>query len=207
MTALRSAVVNEANYVLAHGAKWEYYEIRPVNIAAIRAWKGTTTIKTDCSGSVIGIYARAGAPDPSGYSYAGYGNTESLYSHCEHLPYTDCQPGDMVDVGTHADGGQTHVYLVLRRAGNDLEVFSHGGPLGHPPKTEMLSSVKNYWYSSGHVFTGLRALPLAEKAPSWLVLNGRGERLASTNHPVRWAMGHPKSFRKWDQVRFVRRGT
>lgn len=204
MTALRTAVVNQAEYVVAHGKTWEYYEIRPIPVAAIKAWNGTKIIKTDCSGSVIGIYARAGAPDPGGYGYSGSGNTDSFFQHCEHLKsYTDAEPGDLIDV-TLPSRGTVHVYLVVSRTATDLRVFSHGGPLGKPPVLEMLSQVKGYWYSSGHVFTGLRALPVAEKAPSWVILNGKGERIAHTNHPVRWAIAHPRAFRKYDIVRFKR---
>lgn len=205
LTKLRQAVVDQAGYVVNHGKTWEYYEIRPVPIAAIKAWNGTKPIKTDCSGSVIGIYARAGAPDPSGYGYSGSGNTDSFYQHLEHLAsYTDCQPGDMVDV-TLPSRGTVHVYLVVERTANDLKVFSHGGPLGKPPVYEMLSAVKGYWYSTGHVFTGLQALPKVEAAPSWVILNGAGTRLATTNHPVRWAVAHPRAFRKYDKVRFNKR--
>jgi hypothetical protein len=202
-TKLRTQVLTEAQWVLAHGAQWLYYEIRPIPIVAIKA--GHLPVKTDCSGSVIGIYARAGAPDPGGYNYDGAGNTNSFYSHCEHLAsYTDAEPGDLVDVGSPS-AGTVHVYLVLEKTAHDLKVFSHGGPLGTPPQTKMLSSVKDYWYSSGHVFTGLRSLPLADKVPSWVVLNGRGERIATTNHPVRWAVAHPRAFRKYDKVRFNQR--
>ena len=200
-TKLRTQVLTEAQWVLSHGAGWEYYEIRPVPIAAIKA--GRLPVKTDCSGSVIGIYARAGAPDPSGYHYNGSGNTDSFYAQCEHLPsYTDAIPGDLVDVTLPARG-TVHVYLVLEKTAHDLKVFSHGGPLGKPPQTEMLSAVKDYWYSSGHVFTGLRSLPTADKAPRWIILNGRGDRIGHTSHPVRWALAHPKSFRKYDKVRFT----
>jgi len=202
-TKLRAQVLTEAQWVLSHGKQWLYYEIRPIPIAAIKA--GHLPIKTDCSGSVIGIYARAGAPDPSGYHYAGYGNTDSFFAQCEHLPsYTDAQPGDLVDV-TLPGRGTVHVYLVLERTTHDIKVFSHGGPLGKPPQTEMLSQVKGYWYSSGHVFTGLRSLPLTEKAQKWIILNGRGERIATTSHPVRWAIAHPKAFRKYGKVRFNQR--
>lgn len=203
LTKQRQAVIMQAEWVLAHGAQWQYYEIRPIPITAIR--EGHLPVKTDCSGSVIGIYARAGAPDPGGYNYTGSGNTDSFYQHLEHLPsYTDAQPADLIDV-TLPSRGTVHVYLVLERTDHDIKVFSHGGPLGKPPQTEMLSQVKDYWYSSGHVFTGLRALPLAEAAPSWIILNGRGERIATTNHPAIWATRHPRAFRKYDKVRFNKR--
>lgn len=202
-TQLRTAVLTQAHWVLQHGGQWEYYEIRPIPLAAIKA--GHLPVKTDCSGSVIGIYYRAGAPDPGGYNYSGSGNTDSFYQHCEHLAsYADCQPGDLVDV-TLPSRGTVHVYLVLERTTHDLKVFSHGGPLGKPPVTEMLSAVKGYWYSSGHVFTGLQALPLHEAAPSWVVLTGAGTRIATTNHPALWAARHPRSFRKYGKVRFNKR--
>lgn len=200
-TKLRQNVITQANWVVEHGAKWLYYEIRPIPIAAIKS--GTLPVKTDCSGSVIGIYARAGAPDPGGYHYNGSGNTQSFYSNCEHLPsYTEAEPGDMIDV-TLPSQGTVHVYLVVDRTAHDLKVFSHGGPLGVEPQMKMLSSVKDYWYSTGHTFTGLRALPLADQAPKWIVLNGRGERIGHTSHPVRWAIAHPRAFRKYDKVRFA----
>ena len=197
----RQEVVKQAHWVLDHGSGWHYEEIRPVPLANIKA--GRLPVNTDCSGSCIGIYYRAGiARDPSGYGYSGYGNTDSLSHACEHLgSYSSCEPGDMVVVTNRADHGTVHVYLVLERQGSDLKVFSHGGP--GAPKTEMLSAVHSYWYGKGYVFIGLRSLPMQDKLKwRWHVMNGRGDVIGRTNHPYIWHATHKKFFKQYDQIRF-----
>jgi hypothetical protein len=197
-------MVAQAHWVLQHGSGWRYEEIRPIPLANIKA--GRLPVHTDCSGSVIGIAYRAGVPDPSGYRYAGYGNTDSLSHHCEHLnDYHNAMPGDLVNVESPSDHDSTHVYLVLEHHSNgDATVFSHGGPDGTPPSTKLLSAVHSYWYGRGYVFVGLRWLPIEQKPKyRWHVLNGRGKLIGRTNHPGIYASRHPKQFRAYDQVRYV----
>ena len=122
----------------------------------------------------------------------------ALYGNAEHIPLANLQPADFIVCfkGTETE----HVYIVTDHLANDdLKLFSHGRET--TPAYETLSSVKAYWNSIGRL-AGCRTLPLAEPAPSWLVLNGRGERIAHTNHPATWAMRHPKAFRHNDIVRF-----
>ena len=196
LTPRRQAVVDVTNNAIAHNLFYIYSMTRP---APLQAFKAGKQVKTDCSGACLCIYYAAGAPDPSGNNYNGEGNTDSLFANCEHIPYADCQPADMIDV-VQGDGTE-HVYLVVERTGGDLKVFSNGGP--GAARFEMLSAVKDYWYSRGYHFQGLRELAVTPNMPPhWNVLNGRGQRIATTEHPGQWASEHSEVFRKYGQVRF-----
>jgi hypothetical protein len=204
-TPQRQAMIDAAHWVMKHGSGWRYEEIRPIPLANIKA--GRLPIHTDCSGSVIGIAYRAGVHDPSGYKFDGWGNTDSLKAHCEHIDHRNCLAGDMVNIQHNGDGGSVHVYLVMEKLDDgDFSVFSHGGPDGTPPGIKRLSSVQGYWYGRGYYFQGLRFLEVAppKKTYRWHVMTGAGVKIGKTNHPKLWVATHPgKIFRTYDQVRFV----
>lgn len=202
LNAQRQAVIDQASWVVNHASGFHYAQTRPVNIAAFKS--GRTPIYTDCSGSIIGIAARAGVPDPSGYRFTGYGNTDSFRSRCEHLPdYQHCLPGDIIDVTSHGDAGTVHAYLVVEKtAAGDFRVFSFGA---NPPKFEMLSQVHGYWYGRGYYFLGLRWLS-TETRPRyrWHIVSGGGHVIGKTNHPKIWVAAHPtKIFRTYNRVQFI----
>lgn len=192
LSTLRQRIVTIAEQALKDGTFTTYEEVRPVPL-------NTAHPATDCSGAVIWIYKKAGAPDPSGLAYTGYGNTGSFYSHCEHVAYENCEAGDMIDV---AQGdGTTHVYLVLERVAGDLVVFSNGGP--GAAKQERLSSVKAYWYGKGYRFQGLRELPLEDQPKhKYVVLNGRGERIGRCTYRWVWASAHRRMLNRYGTVTF-----
>ena len=187
LTKAREAVLTQANWVLTHGAQWLYYEIRPIPITAIR---------------------NGAAPREDGL--LGLGD--------RHLREGEPARPERLQLQRLGEYGQLLLALraprlVHRRgAGHLVDAPSQAGapprlprPRTHHPRPQSLQPrrptrqappdrdaqpVKDYWYSTGHVFTGLRALPIAEKAPSWVVLNGP----APDRHhepPVRWAIAPP----------------
>jgi len=167
---------------------------------SLARWKGhMTPLSTDCSGSLTDIFFSVGAPDPSGNGYRYVGNTASLYANAEHLPMADLWPGDFIICfkGTETE----HVYIVVDRMleGRDYKLFSHGQE--STPAYENLSDVKAYWNSIGHM-QGCRTLPMSDTPNyKWTVLTAN-KKLDTTRHPARWAVRHPRSFRKYDWVRF-----
>jgi cell wall-associated NlpC family hydrolase len=74
-TALRAAVVDAA--VAALSITSGYSNVRPIP-SSLQAAESTPT---DCSGFVTLCYKEAGAPDPNGLGYSGYGYTGTLIEH------------------------------------------------------------------------------------------------------------------------------
>lgn len=80
----------------------------------------------DCSSFSIWCYWIAGAPDPTGFGYNGYGNTGSLWPHGKHVTIAQCRLGDLIFYGWK-NGQPEHVAIYV---GNGMVVSngSEGGP-------------------------------------------------------------------------------
>jgi hypothetical protein len=127
----RNAVVSYCKVFNAHQSQIGYEQVRPFPIVA-----GPTLIELldksedfndwDCSGSTVEIFHCAGLQDPTGFNFAGLGNTSTMLGHLKH--YTDpsrAQPGALVIFGADLGLGNQHVAIVVE-AGKDPELFSHG---------------------------------------------------------------------------------
>jgi hypothetical protein len=68
----------------------------------------------DCSSSISGLAALAGAPDPNGSGFDGSGFTGTMLGHCTRLgsgaPPRGLLPGD---IAVYGDGNGTHAMLVI----------------------------------------------------------------------------------------------
>ena len=83
--------------------------------------------QTDCSGFVTWCYKSAGAPDPNGWGYNGYGFTGSLWETGTPISTNDLKPGDLVFYGVPwKSGGAAHVIVYT---GGGMAV-SHGRDAG-----------------------------------------------------------------------------
>ena len=76
---------------------------------------------TDCSAFFTWVWKSAGAPDPNGFGYNGYGYTGTLLAHGSRIGTGDLKPGDAV---FYHSGGHVAVYV-----GNG-KVVSHGSEGG-----------------------------------------------------------------------------
>lgn len=79
-------------------------------------------IISDCSSWVTSCYSWAGAPDPNGLNYNGYGFTGTLLSHGTKIPLSDVQAGDVIVYGP---GTGWHTAIIVE-AGNDPLTVSMG---------------------------------------------------------------------------------
>ncbi len=200
----RKAFVNECEWWIAHTANTHYGQLRPIPNEDIKAHRQPLT--TDCSGMLTGIMFTIGAPDPNGRDYDGQGYTGTIMSGCEYVSLTSLEPGDLI---VCAEGDNTvHVYGVMRvLPAGDYLLFSHGRE--EAPETITFSHAKQI--RRGQTFHGRRNMlastekPVQPKSYRWVVVNGAGERIGRTMHPVVWATRHPKAFRKFGQVRFIRK--
>jgi cell wall-associated NlpC family hydrolase len=83
---------------------------------------------TDCSAFITLCYSWAGAPDPNGLRYNGYGFTGTMLWNCRHIQPTQAKPGDIIVFGNYPG---THAVVIVGNAGfiNPLCV-SHGQEAG-----------------------------------------------------------------------------
>jgi hypothetical protein len=197
VSSIRTDMVKQAEWAIAHEPEIHYKELRPIPLDAFKAHKLPLT--TDCSGMVTSIaYAAGVKPDPNGQSYNGQGYTGTLLAHCPHITRAQALPGDFVVFGPYP--GEHVVMLLEAGSAADPYVMSHGTEAG--PRKERLSVEVAYFHST---VTYLRSVVTPSTSHVWDVRDGRGEHLATTKHPVRWAIRHPRSFRKHGLVSFHRR--
>ena len=78
MTTVRNKIVTAARWGIEHEPQIHYGETRPIPLVR------RLPLTTDCSGFVTLCYYLAGAPDPNGNRYSGYGWTGTLLRHLTH---------------------------------------------------------------------------------------------------------------------------
>lgn len=150
MTALRQAVVNWATWAVANKGWFTYQESRPFPLYEPSA---SRHIANDCSATVVLCFWLASAPDPTGNHFNGYGNTDSLVAHCQQIPLSVVQPGDLV---IYYEGGQTVHTAIIVQADPDPLTMSHGMP-SEPALVHVSQDGRPHLY--------FRALPVDPPAP------------------------------------------
>ena len=108
----RWGATNHAGFSYSQGADRMEGVHRPGELPAV----------ADCSAAVTYWYSWAGAPDPNGLGYDGYGFTGTLLEHGLKIPLGQVIPGDVIVYGM-APG--EHTALVVE-AGSDPLTVSHG---------------------------------------------------------------------------------
>jgi hypothetical protein len=121
---IRNKIVETAFYGASKERWISYSQYRPMRDFAPPPNFPTYT---DCSGFVTWCYKSAGAPDPNGRGYDGYGFTGSLYETGTATTTSRLKPGDLVFYGTPwMSGGAAHVVVYT---GGGMAV-SHGRDAG-----------------------------------------------------------------------------
>lgn len=85
---------------------FQYEEVRPLPLT----WPPHHTV-TDCSFFVKLCYWKAGAQDPTGLHYSGYGNSDSLYARGRHILKRQAKKGDVIVFGP---GGSVHAVVIVQ---------------------------------------------------------------------------------------------
>jgi cell wall-associated NlpC family hydrolase len=116
-------IVANARWGVEHKAQIHYAQTRPID-GINHPHKLPLT--TDCSGFVTDCFKWAGAPDPNGRHYDGYGYTGTMLSACVHIDRSQTRPGDLVVFGP---GTGEHVVIIVG-TGSDPAVVSHGQEAG-----------------------------------------------------------------------------
>lgn len=131
---IRGRIVDYAQWGAENTFQIHYAQVRPMDhLNKVKAlpWY------TDCSEFVTTVYHWAGAPDPNGLGYNGYGFTGSMLDHGVSIPRYQIKPGDVVIWGW-APGHHTAVFVESGEK-TDPMIVSHGsesGPLLIPLSAE-----------------------------------------------------------------------
>lgn len=119
----RKRLANLMDATVADHANWTYLAVRPLPVAK-RPWKKGEKVVADCSLGVRDLCWFAEAPvDPMRLDWAPYGNSQTLWQHCQHLDSpAELLVGDFVTFGLDGD---EHAAMVKRR-GKDPLLWSDG---------------------------------------------------------------------------------
>jgi hypothetical protein len=88
--SVREKLLHYAKWYVEHKARIAYEEVRPFHLGA------RLPMDSDCSATFTNIYYLAGAPDPNGKNYSGYGNTASLAANGQMVSPDKIRVGDAV---------------------------------------------------------------------------------------------------------------
>ena len=117
---VRDNIVKWAKWGVENHAQFTYTE-GPTRMAAVFKNPGTLPISCDCSAWVTICYRWAGAPDPNGLGYNGYGYTGSLLANTQgvHIAQSSAQPGDIVVYGNPPG---VHTAIIVEAGADPLTV-------------------------------------------------------------------------------------
>ena len=132
--AQRQTMGHVMDELVRHRANVRYVQVRPMptrhiaTLAALMAALEGNGIEDDCSGTATLICRVAGLKDPSGApAESGIGNTQTMYDHLPHyLNPADAWTGALCWFGVDNRLGTQHI-TVVRHAGHDPLLYSHGG--------------------------------------------------------------------------------
>lgn len=123
--SLRDKILEYGLWGVANTAQIHYAQIRPYPSEPKKL-----PMSTDCSGFATLAYKYAGAPDPNGRNFDGFGYTGTMLTAMKHLAKAEALPGDLIVYGSYPG---LHV-VILREPGSTADplTISHGqeaGPL------------------------------------------------------------------------------
>lgn len=122
--SVRDKLLFWCHWYVEHKARIEYEEERPFALGA------GLPMRSDCSATFTNLYYLAGAPDPNGLHFSGYGNTTTLAQHGQRID-RDVRIGDAVIFyeGGFSPYATVHVAMVVGNTAEHKEDFltmSHG---------------------------------------------------------------------------------
>jgi len=131
---VRERMAQLMDATVANEPNWHYHAIRPLSYPTlVQAEHGA--VSADCSFGCSILAKLAGAGDPLGQHFTGWGNSSSMFAHCQRITRQDLQIGDFAVFGP---GGDEHA-VCIRKPGADPVCWSHGqekGPMFVPLSAE-----------------------------------------------------------------------
>ena len=98
---------------------WNYVEQRPLKVPPVLAHG----VMADCSYGCVILCRWAGAPDPTGNRFDGYGNSSSMFAHLPHITIGEARVGDFAVFGPD---GEWHAVMVYTPSPTNPVFWSHG---------------------------------------------------------------------------------
>ncbi len=124
----RVRLVAAADKFLDQAAYYVYAQIRPAPVRDL--YSAANRRRFDCSSTVIALYYAAGVPvDPSGYGYAGWGDTGALWRHGTRT-YAPL-PGDFAFYGWETRNGRPQ-HVAMHLGGGEVVTFGSTPPRRRP---------------------------------------------------------------------------
>lgn len=150
--SVRAAYVKTYEWGIANHAWFDYVESRPMPLqvekADLAAARPTQRIRTDCSGWVTGAaYLTPGCPDPNGLKFNGEGFTGTILSFCQHVPFSQMLPGDLIVYGPLPSG--FHVSVAIAKQPNGDWMTGSNGHQG-APAYQLHSGMAQWQAANGH---------------------------------------------------------
>jgi hypothetical protein len=120
--SVREKLLHYSKWMVEHKDRIFYEEVRPFPLGA------HLPQYNDCSATFTNLYYLAGAPDPNGFNFNGYGNTASLAMNGQRVE-RDIRIGDAVIYyeGGFSQWDSVHVAIVVNSENqSDPLTMSHG---------------------------------------------------------------------------------
>lgn len=180
-TALRGLMGATAD----NDRNWHYQFSRPLDFPT-REQAVSGVVRADCSFGCKILCRLAGAPDPCGTGFDGWGNSVSMFKHLPHIPFSQLKVGDCAVFGRV--NGEQHAVMIYQVAKTiDATLcWSHGmeaGPVIVPLAVEKAAH-------PGSTLTFLEAVPADPPKPQPV-------RVDVTRNGKRWLVGQKLSSPAW----------
>lgn len=120
---------------------WTYQAVRPQEIPS--SYHGQHVV-VDCSDGCRAICRWANIPDPAGNDFAPYGNSTSIWLHCDTIALKDAAPGDIATFGKWQ--GEDHACMFWEKYGpndHDWYVWNMGAQ-GQPAKRTLSAEIAGH---------------------------------------------------------------
>lgn len=118
---IRTRILNYCDWGFKNARQIHYAQVRPIPLEHPHA----LPLYTDCSGFATLAYKWAGAPDPNGNHFNGWGYTGTMLQHG--VEVQEPKPGDLIIFG--ASPGR-HVTIYLETWHGAWVTCSHGQEIG-----------------------------------------------------------------------------
>jgi hypothetical protein len=151
---VRLQTVKWALYLVNHKKRCLYTE-GPERMEAIGKPAGSLPFEGDCSSTFTVCYDWAGAHDPNGLNFDGYGDTDTLLEHAKRITIEEVQVGDGVIFGLSPT---RHIAMIVKLNGGNPLCMSNGGSSDPSlfPLSVVQEGVFRFWGGDSNVMTFCR---------------------------------------------------
>lgn len=128
----------------------------------------------------------SGAADPMGSGFNGYGNTDTMLAHSQHIPRSETQPGDFAVFGLNPS--QHVVVLTQSAAGGDGALCVSHGRQGDPVQVSLSMEIVAQPITFLRLMAG-GAVPAQGNPNPYCPLDVDGDFGSQTTEALQWKLG------------------